>query len=215
MTIRKNASPRPKPPPARTASAQVAQEQRGHRNASSKPRPAAGSRGRGTRARSQHPRLEAEVDMGGDQRQPARRQMRAHRVGEQRHRLGVERHRRLVQHPDRPPRHQQPRQPQPPLLPRRQVLRRPRRAARRGRTRSSAGSIVRAPKTRAQKSGSRATRQRRLQPVGMGGIGDAPRAPAMTRPPSAGCSPASVRRSVVLPIPFGPAQRPAPARAAA
>ena len=58
-------------------------------------------------------------------------------------------------------------------------------------------------------------RQRRFQPVGMGAVGDRLGRLADRCRAIAGCSPASVRRSVVLPDPFGPAQHQHLARRAA
>jgi hypothetical protein len=76
--------------------------------------------------------------MRGDQRRRRRCQMRAHHGRKQRHRRRIQRNGGFVEHPDRPPRQQHPRQAQPALLPGGQVLRRAGRQAQTGSCRHSA-----------------------------------------------------------------------------
>jgi hypothetical protein len=81
--------------------------------------------------------------MGGDQRRAAARQMARTTSPNSATEACIQRDGGFVQHPDRAARHHQPRQPQPPLLPGRQVLRR--RSAMRQVHPASAAAIPRVP----------------------------------------------------------------------
>src|SRR6056297_50153 len=171
--MRKNASARPKPPPARTARRRS--RAKSASMARSRPHPVegvgrAGLHRGGMGGDVEHRRVELEVDMGGDEGGPARREMGAEDIGEAGGGHRVERDGGLVEQPDRSAGDEKARKPEGDHLTGGEVGGGP--GEKRAETEGRHGALdpVRTEDGRPERQ-VLGHGERRLQPVGMGGVG--------------------------------------------